>query len=229
MHKLIPAFCAALMLAAAQTAFALPQMDITQAKATLTNRDTNPTGNEFKLRRITDRPSFDKLGIGNYFTEYRLDAGQRIQVWMYVESAPPIVDEVVVYIYPAQAKDLTFERALKLLNIVYADSRTGNKVVADFKAARAPFKNQYNQTSLTYQQGSLLPLSHDGSLYYMGKAFGYKVGLDKGGLQVDILRKDFLQKYILDIKKRRFPDPKPTPKPTPTPGPGPTPHPKIVW
>lgn len=210
---------------------ALPQMDITAAKATLTKRTATPIGTEFTLRRITDRPSFDKLGVGNYFTEYRLDAGQKVQVWMYVESAPPIVDEVVVYIYPAKASDLNFDRALKLLNIVYGTSASGSKVVQDFKEAKSgsEFKNQYGTKTLTYQQGSLLPLSHNGALYYIGKSFGYKVSLHKGGFEVGIYRKDAIQKYVLDLKKRHFPDTPPAPKATPTPRPPATPRPKIVW
>lgn len=209
---------------------ALPQMDITQAKSTLTNRQNNPTGAKFNRLRVRDQPSFDKLGIGNYFAEYALNDKQKLQVWMYVESAPPLVDEVVVYIYPANPSDVSYARALKLLKVVYDDSRPGAKVVTDFQDAHnMAVKNQYNADTKHYEDGSLLPRSYDGGLYYLGKNFGYKVHHHKGGLEVGIYRKDYWQKLIMDVKKRRFPDPKPTPKPVVKPVPKSTPNPTIVW
>ncbi|MEZ0372511.1 MAG: hypothetical protein ACAI44_25695 [Candidatus Sericytochromatia bacterium] len=230
MNKMIPVLLATGLLAAGQSALALPQMDITSAKATLTGRSNTATGVEFNRRRVRDQPSFDRLGIGNYYAEYKLDAGQKVGVWMYVESAPPIVDEVVTYIYPAKPKDLTFDRALKLLNIIYGESKTGARVVADFREAKGlVMLNQYKKPTLRYQQGSLLPQGYDGALYYLGQNFGYKVSLHKGGLEVGIYRKDYWQKFIMEVKNLRYPDPKPLPPPGPTPTPEPTPRPHIVW
>lgn len=212
------------------SAMALPQMDITQAKGTLTGRANTATGVEFNRRRVRDQPSFDRLGIGNYMAEYKLDNSQKLMVWMYVESAPPLVDEVVVYIYPAKAADVTYERALKLLNIVYGESKSGNKVVADFRDAKSAIVlNQYKKPTLRYQQASLLPQNYDGGLYYLGKTFGYKVYHHNNGLQIDIKRKDDVQSHVMQVKSRRYPDPKPTPPPGPKPTPTPTPRPKIVW
>ncbi len=213
-----------------QAATALPQMEITQAKSTLTSRQNTATGVEFNRRRVRDQPSFDRLGIGNYMAEYKLDNNQKLMVWMYVESTPPTVDEVVVYIYPAKPQDVTYDRALKLLNIVYGESRSGSKVVADFRDAKnTAVLNQYKKQTLRYQQASLLPQNYDGGLYYLGKSFGYKVYHHNGGLQVDIRRKDALQKTVMEIKSLRYPDPKPPAPAGPKPTPMPTPRPKIVW
>lgn len=217
-------------LSANQAATALPQMDITAAKAAITSRQKTPLSNEFLRRRVRDQPSFDKLGIGNYYSEYRLDAGEKLQIWMYVESAPPMVDEVVVYIYPAKPADVSFARAQKLLNIVYGESTTGSKVVADFNQAYAtPPDNKYKQPTQTYQQQSLLPQGYDGGLYYLGKNFGYKVGYHLGGLQIDIHRRDVWEKFIMGVKDQRYPDPKPVPVYKPQPTPVPIPHPTIIW
>lgn len=231
MNKMIPVLLTAGLLSLGQAASALPQMDITAAKGTLTTRQKTPTAAAFLKARVRDQPSFDKLGIGNYYAEYRLNSQQQLQVWMYVESAPPLVDEVVVYIYPAKPADVSFQRAQKLLNIVYGESSTGNKVVADFtEAFNLPTMNQYKKPTAVYGPNrSLLPTSYDGGLYYLGKNFGYKVGYHKGGLEVGIYRKDYWQKFIMGVKALRFHDPLPPPKPGPTPLPPPKPLPTIVW
>lgn len=230
MKKSLSLGLAALFMTAALPAIALPKMDINQAKSTLFKRQRTATATEFNSRRIRDLPSFDRLGIGSYSAEYRLDGGKTLMVWMYVESEPPLVDEVVLYVSPAQTSDLSYDRAMKLLDLVYGESISGVRVLADFKEARKnTTKNQYNLLTQTYEQGSLIPQSYDGSLYYLGNSFGYKVAYRKGGLQVTIRSKDYFEKLIMETKQRAFPDPRPTPTPAPTPRPTPTPHPNITW
>jgi len=217
-------------MAASMPALALPKMEINQAKGTLYKRQRTPTAVEFNSRRIRDLPSFDKLGTGNYFAEYRLDGGKKLMVWMYVESEPPLVDEVVLYIAPARTSDVTFERAMQLLELVYAESTAGSRVITDFQNAKKnTTQNKYKLQTQTYEHDYLIPLSFDGSLYYLGSSYGYKVDYRKGGLQVVIHPKDYLEKLIMETKERRFPDPLPAPTPFPTPRPTPTPHPKISW
>ncbi|MGE3727636.1 MAG: hypothetical protein AB7I41_18905 [Candidatus Sericytochromatia bacterium] len=211
-------------------AWALPGMEITSAKNTLLSRKPTPVGNEFKHRRVSDLPSFDKLGVGNYHAQYRLDNGRKLMIWMYVESAPPIVDEVVLYVTPATPKDATFEKALKLVDIVYTESNSGSQVVKDFKEAKdKKHLNVHKNPMLTFEDKSLIPKGYDGYAYYLGDLFGYKVGFHKGGMEVSIYRKDVFKALIDDIKKRRYPDPPPdAPTPPPLP-PLPTPHPPIAW
>lgn len=217
-------------LAATETASALPSMDITAAKGTLTSRQKTSTALNFLQRRVRDQPSFDKLGIGNYYAEYKLNSTQRLQVWMYVETVPPIVDRVVLYIYPAKPSDVDFNRALKLVSIVYAESTSGSKVVGDFADAKNLINpNKYKRPTSTYQQRSLLPQAYDGALYYLGKAFGYKVLYHLGGLEVDILNRASMEKFVMGVKDLRYPDPTPTPTPGPMPTPVPTPTPTLVW
>jgi len=217
-------------LAAAQTASALPSMDITSAKATLTSRQNTALSKNFIMRRVRDQPSFDKLGIGNYYVEYKLNETQKLQVWMYVETAPPMVDRVVLYIYPAKPTDLAYKRALDLVNIVYGESTSGNKVVSDFREAYAlDNKNKYKRSTQTYQQRSLLPQAYDGALYYLGKAFGYKVVYHLNGIEVDIQNRAPMEKLVMGIKDLRYPDPKPTPTAGPAPTPMPKPTPTIRW
>lgn len=217
-------------LAATGAASALPSMDITSAKGTLTSRQKTPMALNFIQRRVRDQPSFDKIGIGNYYAEYKLNAVQKLQVWMYVETTPPMVDRVVLYIYPAKPSDLAYKRALDLINIVYGESTTGSKVVGDFRDAYTlDNKNKYKLSTQTFQQRSLLPQAYDGALYYLGKSFGYKVLYHLNGVEVDILNRAPMEKFIMGVKDLRYPDPKPTPKPGPTPTPVPQPTPAIVW
>ncbi|PIQ27018.1 hypothetical protein COW36_16090 [bacterium (Candidatus Blackallbacteria) CG17_big_fil_post_rev_8_21_14_2_50_48_46] len=219
----------ALLLSLSAPAWALPGMEITSAKNTLTSRKPTPTGQEFKHRRVSDLPTFDKLGVGNYFSQYRLD-GQKLMIWMYVESAPPAVDEVVLFVTPASAKDDSFARALKLVDLVYGESNSASQVVNDLKNAQSKeHKNDQKVTMLTFEEKSLLPKGYDGYRYYIGDLYGYKIGLHKGGFEVGIYRKDVLMAQIKDVKKRLYPDPLP-PGPTPPPLPPlPTPHPPLRW
>jgi hypothetical protein len=214
----------------AAPALALPGMDITTAKSTLTTRQNTPLSNEFKQRRKTDLASFDKIGIGNYFAQYYLDGGHQLMIWMYATLEPQLVDEVVLFVTPATAKDLSFARGLKLVELIYAESSKASQIVPDLKAARdQEYKNQYNQKSLTYEDKSLLPRAYDGYLYYLGTLFGYRIGLQKGGLQVCIYHRSALKSQIDDIKRRLYPDPPPPPPPPPPLPPLPTPRPKLVW
>lgn len=231
MKKTLSLTLTALVMAAALPALALPKMDITQAKSALFKRQDTPTAAEFNSRRVRDLPSFDKLGIGNYYAEYRLDGGKTLMVWMYVASEPPLVDEVELYVAPAKTSEFTYQRALDLVKLVYAESKTGARVVTDFEGAPDhKSKNRFGLDHQTFEQKSLIPQSYDGALYYLGDSYGYKVEYRKGGLQVTIHRKDYLEKHIDEILKlKSYPEPKPTPTPAPTPTPGPTPHPKITW
>ena len=215
---------------AALPAVALPKMDITSAKATLYKRQNTASGTEFNRRRVRDLPSFDKIGIGNYMAEYRLDRGQTLMVWMYVESAPPEVDEVVLHVQPANPADVTHKRALDLLRLVYGESRTGSQVVGDFERAKGnTVKNKYKLDTRKYQEQSLLPKQYDGGLYYLGNNYGYTVKYNKGGLEVGIFRKEKLEALVMDVKNQKYPDPRP-PAPTPKPPPpAPTPRPQLSW
>ncbi len=220
----------ALLALSVAPALALPKMDIASAKATLYKRNSTPSAREFINRRIKDLPAFDKLGIGNYYALYQLDQGQKLQIWMYVEASPPEVDEVLLRVSPASPSDVTPARAQGLLNLVYGESLTGSRVIDDFKSALThKIKNQYKEDTKTYQHGSLLPSSYDGGLYYVGNSYGYKVVYHKGGFEISLQRKDYLEKWVMDTKKRKFPDPLPAAKPTPTPPPAPTPRPAIRW
>lgn len=211
-------------------ALALPKMDIASAKATLYKRNNTPRAREFNNRRVKDLPAFDKLGIGNYYALYQLDQGKQLQIWMYVEASPPEVDEVLVRVSPASPADVTPARAAGLLNLVYADSSAGARVIEDFKMAQTrKIKNQYRLDTKTYQHGSLLPTAYDGGLYYVGNSFGYKVAYHKGGFEITIQRKEYLENWVMATKRRKFPDPLPPAKPTPTPPPAPTPRPAIRW
>lgn len=225
-----PILLTAALLFLSAPAWALPGMDVTSAKNTLLNRKNTPVGNEFKTRRVTDLPTFDKLGVGNYHAQYRLDNGRKLMIWMYVQNAPPAVDEVVLYVTPAKPADASFARALKLVDLVYAESSAGSQIVKDFKEAKGKeHLNQYKKPMLTFDDGSLIPRGYDGCLYYMGDLFGYKVGYNKGGMEITVYRKDVMKALVDDIKKRRYPDPLP-PGPTAPPLPPlPTPHPPIVW
>ena len=227
-HHLLLSIC--LLAGLSAPALALPGMDITAAKSALITRQNTPLSNEFKQRRETDLPSFDKIGIGNYFAQYRLDGGHRLMIWMYATLEPLMVDEVLLFVTPATARDANFARGLKLVELVYAESSTASLVVADLKAARdQEYKNQYNQKSLTYEEKSLLPRKYDGYLYYLGAQYGYRIGLQKGGLQVCIYHRAALKSQIDDIKRRLYPDPAPPPPPPPPLPPLPTPRPKLVW
>ncbi len=209
---------------------ALPKMDIRSAKATLYKRQRTATGVEFNRRRTMDLPSFDKIGIGNYHAQYRLDRGQKLLVWMYVESAPPEVDEVVLHIHPAKPSDVTHSRAMDLLRLVYGESLAGASVLTDFENAKGnTVKNKYKLDTRTYAEQSLLPKRHTGKLYYIGSKYGYTVGYNKGGMEVGIFRKERLTNLIMDVKDQKYPDPKPTPTPAPTPAPTPTPRPQLSW
>lgn len=220
----------AALLCLSAPAWALPGMEITSAKNTLLSRKNTPVGNEFKHRRLSDLPTFDKLGVGNYHAQYRLDNNQKLMIWMYVESAPPTVDEVVLYVTPATPKDATFARALKLVDIVYTESNSGSQVVKDFKAAKdKQHLNQYKKPMTTFEEKSLIPKGYDGYAYYLGDLFGYKVGFHKGGMEVSIYRKDIFKALIDDIKRRRYPESPPDAAPPPPLPPLPTPHPPIVW
>jgi hypothetical protein len=220
----------AALLTLAAPVWALPGMEITAAKNTLLSRKPTPEGNEFKQRRVSDLPSFDKLGVGNYFAQYRLDQGHKLMIWMYVESQPPAVDEVVLFVTPATAKDANFARALKLIELIYADSNSGSQVVTDFKMAKdKKHMNKFNLATQTFEERSLLPKSFDNSLYYLGDLYGYKVGLHRGGLEITISRKDALKAFVDEVKMRRYPDPLPAPTPPPPLPPLPTPHPPISW
>lgn len=211
-------------------ALALPKMDIVSAKASLYKRKNTPAGAEFNNRRIKDLPAFDKLGIGNYYALYQLDQGKKLQIWMYVESAPPEVDEVLLRVSPASPADVTPARAAGLLQVVYGDSLSGSRVIDDFKAAQTrKIKNQYKLDTKTYQHGSLLPTAYDGGLYYVGNSYGYKVVYHKGGFEIKILRKDYMEKWVMETKRRKYPDPLPPAKPTPKPPPAATPRPAIRW
>lgn len=211
-------------------ATALPKMDINSAKGTLYKRQKTATGVEFNRRRVRDLPSFDKIGIGNYMAEYRLDKGQTLLVWMYVEKTPPEVDEVVLHIHPASPGDVSHKRALDLLRLVYGESLSGSRVIADFEQAKGnTVKNKYRLDTRKYQEQSLLPKQHTGALYYLGNQYGYTVNYNKGGLEVGIFRKDALEALIMDVKDQKYPDPKPTPKPPPPPPPAPSPRPQLSW
>lgn len=216
--------------AGAFPATALPKMDITSAKGTLYKRQKTATGVEFNRRRVRDLPSFDKIGIGNYMAEYRLDKGQTLLVWMYVEKTPPEVDEVVLHIHPASPSDVSHKRALDLLRLVYGESLTGSRVIADFEKAKGnTVKNKYRLDTRKYQEQSLLPKQYTGALYYLGSQYGYTVNYNKGGLEVGIFKKDALEALIMDVKDQKYPDPKPTPKPPPPPPPAPSPRPQLSW
>jgi hypothetical protein len=227
-----PLLLSAALLCLSAPAWALPGMEITSAKNTLLSRKPTPVGNEFKHRRVSDLPSFDKLGVGNYHAQYRLDNGRKLMIWMYVESAPPIVDEVVLYVTPATPKDATFARALKLVELVYAESNSGSQIVKDFKDAKdKKHLNKYKMEMATYDgsEKSLIPKGYDGYAYYLGDLYGYKVGFHKGGMEVSVYKKDVFKALIDDIKRRRYPEPLP-PGPTPPPLPPlPTPNPPIAW
>ena len=231
MKKSFSLTLSALILAAALPALALPKMELVSAKKALFKRDKTPTAEEFNSRRISDLPNFDRLGVGNYRATYRLDNNQTLMVWHYVEKQPPTVDETVVYITPATPADVTHARALKLLRIVYGESTSGKKVVTDFEEAKSnEIKNKYKMNAQRFEDGSLLPKSYDGALYYLGKQFGYKVRYNKNGLEVIIYRNDVWEKFIMDtIQHKKYPMPTPTPTPEPTPLPTPTPHPTITW
>ena len=54
MNKIIFSVLAAGMMATGTAAVALPQMDYTQAKATLTGRQNTATGQEFIRRRVRE-------------------------------------------------------------------------------------------------------------------------------------------------------------------------------
>jgi hypothetical protein len=203
----------ALLTLAPAPAFALPKMEVSAAKAALYSRQPTPTAREFNQRRIVDLPSFDKIGIGNYHAEYRLDNGKKLMVWMYVESEPPLVDEVVLYVTPANTKDTTHARAIQLVDLVYRESNAGSYVIDDFKKAKK----------------SPIPMSYDGGMYFLGDIFGYKVSYNRGGLEVGIYRLDHFKLLVKDIENRVVPKPAPTPKPTPKPTPVPTPIPKVKW
>jgi len=220
----------ALLVISSSSALALPKMDIASAKATLYKRSSTPTAREFNNRRVKDLPAFDKLGIGNYYALYQLDQGKKLQIWMYVESAPPEVDEVLLRVSPASPADVTPARAAGLLNLVYGESLAGSRVIEDFKTAQTrKIKNQYRMDTKTYQHGSLIPTSFDGGLYYVGNNYGYKVTYHKGGFEITVQRKEYLEKWVMDTKKRKYPDPLPPAKPTPTPPPAPTPRPAVRW
>ena len=220
----------ALLVISSSSALALPKMDIASAKATLYKRSSTPTAREFNNRRVKDLPAFDKLGIGNYYALYQLDQGKKLQIWMYVESGPPEVDEVLLRVSPASPADVTPARAAGLLNLVYGESLAGSRVIEDFKTAQTrKIKNQYRMDTKTYQHGSLIPTSFDGGLYYVGNNYGYKVTYHKGGFEITVQRKEYLEKWVMDTKKRKYPDPLPPAKPTPTPPPAPTPRPAVRW
>lgn len=219
-----------LVLVSTLPALALPKMEYVSARSALYRRKPTPTGVEFNSRRVRDFPSFDKLGIGNYQAEYRLDDGKKLLIWMYVESAPPQVDEVVLHVSPARREDVTHERALQLIDLVYGESNSGFGVVRDFQEAKsAEIQNAYKLPTRKYEHQSLLPKAYDGGLYYLGTRFGYKVAYNRGGLEVNIYSREYLQTLVMDIKKRAHPDPTPTPTPMPTPKPTPTPRPRLTW
>lgn len=211
-------------------ATALPKMDITTAKGTLYKRQKTATGVEFNRRRVRDLPSFDKIGIGNYMAEYRLNKGQTLLIWMYVERTPPEVDEVVLHVQPASPSDVTHKRALDLLRLVYGESLTGARVIADFEQAKGnTVKNKYRLDTRKYQEQSLLPKQYTGALYYLGSQYGYTVNYNKGGLEVGIFKKDALEALIMDVKDQKYPDPKPVPTQAPPPPPAPSPRPELSW
>jgi hypothetical protein len=224
------ALCAMLCTAATLPAMALPKMDITSAKGTLYKRQKTATGVEFNRRRVRDLPSFDKIGVGNYMAEYRLDKGQTLLVWMYVEKSPPEVDEVVLHVHPANPSDVTHKRALDLLRLVYGESLTGSRVINDFEMAKGnTVKNKYRLDTRKYQEQSLLPKQYTGGLYYLGNQYGYTVNYNKGGLEVGIFKKEALQALIMDVKNQKYPDPKPAPTAPPPPPPAPSPRPQLSW
>lgn len=219
-----------LVLLSALPALALPKMEYVAARSTLFRRKPTPTGVEFNSRRTRDFPSFDKLGIGNYQAEYRLDGGKKLMIWMYVESAPPLVDEVVLHVSPARPQDVTHQRALQLLELVYGESLSGFGVVRDFQDAKtAEIQNAYKLPTRKYEHHSLLPKAYDGGLYYLGARFGYKVAYNRGGLEVHLHSREYLQPFVMNAKARAHPDPTPTPTPMPTPRPTPTPRPRLTW
>lgn len=213
-------------------ALALPGMDITTAKSTLYNRENTLRSKAFKAKRVLDLPAFDKLGVGSYHAKYKLNSTQQLMVWMYVENAPPTVDEVTVFITPASDKDLTPSRALKLLNIVYGESLMGKQVVQDFNRAygsRPLTPNKKSQLFRFFDYRSLLPKSYDGGLYYLGDKYGFRLSIHKGGFQVGIRPQSEMKKFLEETLKRSFPPaPEPTPVPTPEPTPPPQP-PNLIW
>lgn len=190
---------------------ALPKMPIVDAKETLLFYNDTPVAKEFKKRRLLELPTFDKIGIGNYHVQYRLDQGKKLLIWMYVEYEPPLVDEVVLFVTPAAPADLSYDKALKLLALVYKDSNTGVAAYDDFKAIKPVNR-----------------LKYDGELYLLGDSYGYKASVHRGGFELSILRMDRF-KPVFNMVKSRLPKPpvKPIPMPTIAPTPKPTPLPRI--
>lgn len=120
---------------------ALPDMNIADAKGTLILRKKGALGEKFKRQRKMDIPSFNTFGIGNYHARYELDSGNWLMIWMYVEANPPTVDEVVLFVNKATPEDVTHERTLQLLTLVYGTSSTGSSVIKDFEKAIENYKN----------------------------------------------------------------------------------------